>query len=205
MKKTFISTFILLMATQSIYAANEADQLIQKAAEAFCKKGIEVSYTLSSDGLDFETDGKLLMDGRKFVIDSPEMRTWYDGKTQWTMQMDEDYSTVYIVEPTEDELKNINPYLLLNNYQDNFTAAMGKKDKGLQEIVLTAKDQKDIQSVSIWLKDDGSVNAMHIVVPQGQAIDIKVNSFRNGLSHSKNTFTIPSATLKKASDVVDMR
>lgn len=205
MKKTILFTLFSFAAVITLSAANDADKLIQRAAEAFCKKGVEVTYSLQSDDFSFGTEGKLLMDGKKFVIDAPEMRTWFDGKTQWTMQIDVDYTTIYIVEPTEEELKNINPYLLLNGYQDSFVATMGKKEKGQQQIILTAKDPQEIQTVTIWLKENGTVDAMHITVPQGQTIDIKVKSFRNGLVHAKNTFTIPSATLKKASDVVDMR
>lgn len=203
MKKIFIATLLLLTAIATMSAANEADALIKKAAAAFCNKGVEVSYTLDMDGNILS--GKLSMDGQKFFIDAEEMLTWFDGKTQWTMQVDDDYSEVYISEPTADELKSINPYLLLNHYEKGYTASLGSKNKGLQEVVLTAKDQTDIKAVTVWMKPDGYVDAMRVVLAQGQEMNIKVNSFRNGLSLSKSTFTIPSAKLKKAAEVVDMR
>lgn len=201
MKKHFITTLLFLTTTLTLSAANEAEALIKKAAEAFSKKGTEITFTIDMDG--DEVKGKLLMDGKKYHIEADDMSTWFDGKTQWLLQSSDSYSEVYISEPTDEELMGTNPYMLLNNYGKMFNASLGAKKNGIQEIVLSAKDANDIQSVSVWIKSDGSLGAMTIATPQGMA-DIKVTAIRSCLSLSKDSFVIPKSSLK-AAEVIDMR
>lgn len=202
MKKHFITTLLFLTTTLTLSAANEAEALIKKAAEAFSKKGTEITFTIDMDG--DEVKGKLLMDGKKYHIEADEMSTWFDGKTQWLLQSSDSYSEVYVSEPTDEELMGTNPYMLLNNYGKLFNASLGAKKNGMQEVVLSAKAAaNDIQCVSVWFKSDGSLGAMTIATPQGMA-DIKVTTIRNGLSLPKDSFAIPKSSLK-AAEVIDMR
>ena len=93
---------ILLLAglCLPLTAAESATAILDKAAaQARSAKSLKATYTITADG--HSQSGTLTIAGDRFIISSPQVSSWYDGKTQWT------YSTqtgeVNITEPTPEE------------------------------------------------------------------------------------------------------
>ena len=200
-------TLLLLCCTLTVSAQGTAEVWINKAVSLLQNKGVEVSFRLNEDG--YHLNGKLLMKGDSYHFDAEEMKIWFDGTTQWTMQYTDDYSELYISTPTVEEQQSINPYLLLKNYKKHFTAHDGSEKsiagKLVHEVILTAKDnQQAIKGLRVYIKSDGHIEALTLIFPDEHEYKIEVRNMRNGLTFPKQTFTY-SEKAYPADEVIDMR
>ena len=195
------------LAVQSVAAQGVAEVWINKAVEQFQNKGVELVFRINEDG--FHIGGKLLMEDNSYHFDTDEMKVWYDGTTQWTMQFDDDYSELYISNPTLEDQQSINPYLVLKNYKDHFVAADGTEKsmngKPVHEVILTAKDKRqELSSLKVYIKSDGCIDSMQLIFPDERIYKVDVRSMRSGLTFPKQTFTY-SEQAYPADEVIDMR
>ena len=201
---------IILLATllvQSISAQGTAEVWINKAISQFQNKGTEVTFRINEEG--FHISGKLLMEGDIYHFDTEEMKVWFDGTTQWTMQYDDEYSELYISNPSPEDQQSINPYLLLKNYKERFTLRDGSEKvingTPIHEVILTAKDDdQELDELKVYIKSDGTIAALRLIFPDERVYKIEVRSMRSGLTFPKQTFTY-SATTFPADEVIDMR
>ncbi len=119
MKKIFtiLLTFICLSAP-----AQEAMKILDEASNRIKKSGdVKVEFTASNFHGTEETEstqGFMLLKGKKMVMDTPTMKTWYDGKTQWSYIPES--GEVNITTPTEKEMAVINPYSFLKVYKKGY-------------------------------------------------------------------------------------
>lgn len=140
---------VLFGSSAQSHAAESAIQILDKAAaKAKSAKSLKAAYTISADG--HKQSGTLTISGDKFIIASPEIASWYDGRTQWT------YSTqtgeVNITEPTAEELQQVNPFAIISSFRKHYKATLLKSAAGQKKIKLTAGNPKsDIKSVILTL------------------------------------------------------
>ena len=203
----WVSILILLCLTLPASAQGTAEVWLNKAVSQFQNKGVEVSFRLNEEV--FPLTGKLLMEGNSYHFDTEEMKIWFDGTTQWTMQYADDYSDLYINNPTIEEQQSINPYLLLKHYKEHFTAQDGSEKtiagKPVHEVILTAKDnQQALTGLRVYIKSDGHIAALTLIFPDEREYKIEVRSMRNGLTFPKQTFTYSEKAFP-ADEVIDMR
>ena len=78
------------------------------------------------------------MRGNKFVLETDEMKTWYNGECQWSLIFD--MEEVNLSEPTQEELTEINPYELLNLYKKGYSSSY--LDATDRVVLLKSKDSK---------------------------------------------------------------
>ena len=200
-------TLLLLCSTLPLSAQGTAEVWINKAVSLFQNKGSEVVFRIDEEG--YHISGKLLMEGNNYHFDTEEMKVWFDGTTQWTMQYDDEYCELYISNPTPEDQQSINPYLLLKNYKEHFTARDGSEKlisgKPVHEVILTAKDdQQELSSLHVYIKSDGHIAALLLNFPDDREYKIDVRSMRSGLTFPKNTFTYSEKSFS-ADEVIDMR
>ena len=198
---------IAMMLTLPLSAQGTAEVWINKAVALFQNKGAEVIFHINEEG--FHLNGKLLMEGNSYHFDTDEMKVWFDGTTQWTMQFDDDYKELYISNPSPEDQQSINPYLLLKNYKKHFTASDGSEKmmsgKPVHEVILTAKDdQQELTSLRVYIKSDGHIAALLLDFPDDREYKIDVRSMRSGLTFPKNTF-IYQPENHPVDEVIDMR
>lgn len=206
-----IRSILLILCTillaMPLSAQGLAEVWLQKAADKFKQKGVDISFRINEDGV--RLSGRLLIEGKKFCFLTDEMRIWYDGTTQWTLQLDNEYSELYINEPTPEEQQSINPYLLLDSYQENFNATDGGEKtingKLLYLVHLKAKnDRQELSDLNIYLNNDGTPAALELIFPDERKYKIEVRSMRNGLTFPQHTFTYQEKD-NPADEVIDMR
>lgn len=151
-KNIMLRALVIIMAVMSgasmqTFAAESAIQILDAAAaKAKNAKSLKAAYTILADG--HRQDGTLTISGDRFTIASPQIASWYDGKTQWT------YSTqtgeVNITEPTAEELQQVNPFAIISSFRKHYKATLLKSAAGQKKIKLTAGNPKsDIKSVVI--------------------------------------------------------
>lgn len=196
-----------MLLAMPLSAQGPAEIWLQKAADKFEQKGVDLSFRINEDGV--RLSGRLLIEGKKFCFLTDEMKIWYDGTTQWTLQIDDDYSELYINEPTPEEQQSINPYLLLGSYQEHFTAIDGgeKTFNGMPHhlVILKANDDRqELSQLSLYLDSEGTPVALTLIFPDERKYKIEVRSLRNGLTFPQHTFTYQPKDYP-ADEVIDMR
>lgn len=138
-----ILTILSLTAAMRAEAAETARDVLARTLEAIeSAPALEVDFTVTTD--DGSGKGVLLMSGRRFAIKADGMATWYDGKTQWSYS--ESTGEVNVTEPTDEELAEINPLLLLNSDADTYDLKLKKKSK--TEYILNLADRTDERSIA---------------------------------------------------------
>ena len=201
-----ITLFVLVLIPSTLSAQGVAEIWLNKATEKFKNKGSEISFRINEEGI--RLSGKLLIDGERFFYDTEEMKIWYDGTTQWTLQMGSGYNELYINNPTPEEQQNINPYILLSNYKEHFTIADGgRKDNGkpVHKIIMTPKDMSLAPaSINVFLDSDAMLTSLEFIASDEATYKIEVRSMRNGLTFPKDTFTYPEKEFP-ADEIIDMR
>lgn len=188
-------------------AQEVAEVWLDKVAEKLRNKGVETSFRINEENI--RASGKLLMEGEKFAYITEEMRIWYDGTAQWTLQTGNGYSELYINNPTLEEQQAINPYLLLSNYKESFTATDGGarslNGKPVHLVQLQANDKSaEIKTVDLYITRDSTLAAIVFAAANGQSYQIEIRSMRSGLTFPKGTFTYQPDNYP-ADEVIDLR
>lgn len=152
--------------------------------------------------------GTILLDDNKFILETGNAITWFDGKTQWSYMAGSD--EVNISNPTEEELQSINPYALLKLYRENYTYKMGDatrfQGKAVYEINLAAKDKKkEITKLALYI-DRSAYQPLFIMAElrDGSRNEITIREYKTGLKHDKNIFLFDSAKYPNA-EIIDLR
>ncbi len=141
--KRFISILFAAIAAlalpAALAAADNAARTLDLAAQRFSKApSVSAAYTVTSPS--GNVAGNIVVSGQRFRISSPEMSTWFDGKTQWTyVPADRE---VTVSEPTPDELLQINPFEIISSFRKNYNASTVKSDKSQTVIRLSSRDPK---------------------------------------------------------------
>ena len=125
--KRFISILFAAIAAlalpAALAAADNAARTLDQAAQRFSKApSVSAAYTVTSPS--GNVAGNIVVSGQRFRISSPEMSTWFDGKT------------------TPDELLQINPFEIISSFRKNYNASTIKSDKSQTVIRLTSRDPK---------------------------------------------------------------
>lgn len=120
---------------------------LDRAAAAYeSSNGLKASFAANirheKQGVSESFEGTIQMKGDKFVLITPDTRTWYDGTTQWTYVVRTD--EVNLSNPTGDELEFTNPMTLLRSYKKGFTLSyigQSTSDNGkmADDVMLTSK------------------------------------------------------------------
>lgn len=204
--RVFAVALTMLTSLPSI-AQGASEVWLDKAYEKLQNKGVEIAFRISEEGM--HLNGKLLIDGERYAYDSEDMKIWFDGTTQWTMQMGSGYNELYVATPTPEEQQAINPYLLLNNYRERYNVTDGgeKNVNGRLTHVVKLEAREETHepgNVNVYVLSDGSLAAISIIASDGRTFKIEVRSMRNGLTFPKGSFTYPEGKYP-ADEIIDMR
>ena len=200
--KKLLTLWMLSLLPFCINAQTDA-----KAAEVLDKalvglsdnNGIRVVFEGSENGF-------LLLKGEKFYLNNGNIQSWYDGKVQWSYIADTE--EVNISHPTPEELRGINPYLILKNYKTDYNYAyqgqvMRKGVKG-HIIVLTSRQANNPTSVSVFISK--TFQPLSIKIEQnGQTVsDINVTSIQSNQHLEDGMFRFNKSLYPNA-EIIDLR
>ena len=126
MKRLYIILPLLLLSLPcTTNAENRATRLLDKiVAPIESGKGISLKFLLQQSDME-NVEGSIDMLSDKFVLQVPDMITWFDGTTQWTYLKSSEEVNISI--PEKDELLQTNPCLLLQSSKRLSTANSSKK------------------------------------------------------------------------------
>ena len=132
MKKLFLLILCIVHCALcfDVVAQNdrEAERKVNAAVAELKRSAYEGRYTLliynAESELVDKQSGDITLKGNRFRLTLAGNETKYDGKTQW-MYMSE-YNEVSVTEPTTDELRELNPLVMIEHYVATDRIAMGE-------------------------------------------------------------------------------
>lgn len=211
---TYILTTLFLLFALPIMAQKEAEAkaVLEKTTQAFKKAdGIEADFTLTpyqrgvAQG---EMKGSIQLMDENFRLTTPQMVTWFNGKTQWTyLPTNEE---VNVSTPTREELESINPLAFLTLYKEGYAYQLGSRTnyqgKSITEIILTAEEfNKQWSNLTLYI-DRTTHLPLYIKLKEAgkDYHEITISNYRQGMGWKKNHFTFDPKQYPDA-EVIDLR
>ena len=201
----FLSTLCLPMNAEI-----NGRKVLDNAASFIRKSGdIRVSFSATSFQGTTEQEnvsGTLLIQGRRFQLDTAEMITWFDGKTQWSYLTEN--NEVNVTTPTETEIQSVNPYVFLDLYKKGYSITMKestlrnvatyevhliaqRSDIAAQELFIDVR-QSDFCPLCMRVRQDNIWNR------------ISIRQFEGRQKFSDTDFTFPKERYPDA-ELIDLR
>lgn len=116
MKMKRFTFFILMLAAtvHTVFGQREAkaQAILDKTAAAYQKAG-GIAITFGGT-----QQGTLLLKESCFYLDCAGIKSWFDGKTQWSYAQQNDEVTLST--PSPEEIQSVNPYALITSYKTKF-------------------------------------------------------------------------------------
>ena len=184
----FKSIFITICAAGCICLsgmAQTARQVLDQTASVLKKKEvIEVHFEGTHfNGLEEagKATGKITLKGSKFKIESDDLTTWFDGRTQWTLLNGSD--EVNVDTPNPVEMQRMNPYTFVDLYKEGYNLKVTDvtyQEKSCHEVRLIAQTkQQDIQLlIAVIDKNTHLPQSIRIKDGRGEWVRIRVQSLR---------------------------
>ena len=209
----FICLACLLVGALPVMAQQlDAKEILDRTAATFRQAGgVQAGFTVSNyfkGKLQGTSTGTIQLKGEKFYLDAEGVKTWFDGRTQWTYLSNTD--EVNVSEPTAEELQAINPYTLLYIYKQGYRLKLGKtntyRGKPAYEVILNASGKKqDLQCIILYVaKDSFQPLCVSMTQQGGNSAAIQLTSYRTGQDYSDRLFTFDKKAYPNA-EVIDLR
>lgn len=192
--------------------AQNAVEMLKKASSAYEKSnGIAVTFLLQIDrpGQDADRfEGQIQMKGNKFTLNTPDLRVWFDGTTQWVYR--EQSEEVNITTPTDDELEQTNPIVLLNSYQKNYSASYKGESttataKPAYDVVLTPKKKGDVEKVELQIEKASQMpSRIFLQHKNGMYTTIRIGRIQTGQNQPGSFFVFKESDFPDV-ELIDLR
>lgn len=202
MKRIYFFFLILVTSISVVFAQKDAkaQAILDKTAAAYQKaNGIKLTF-------DGTQKGTLLLKGSCFYLDCAGVKSWFDGKTQWSyVQQNEE---VTISNPTAEEIQSVNPYALITSYKTLFNyrykGTQTRNGKKGQEIVLTPRQKGEIQSITFTVSANYEPIYIGIQLTNGQTQKLNITSYQTNLNLNSTNFSFNAKKYPNA-EIIDMR
>ncbi|MDL2222718.1 hypothetical protein LJB98_01300 [Bacteroidales bacterium OttesenSCG-928-M11] len=189
MKRLF---FIIICLSLSVFSSfsQEAKDILDKAAEAFQNAGnTSISFVVNiqdkNQGASESFEGKIDLQGEKFHLDTPDLESWFDGTSQWTLQ--KEWDEVTISNPSKEDVRMLNPNMVFDLYKTGSNAKyIGRK---------TDIKNRDVYEIELNPKNDkGDIVRILVDISTKSYFIFKIEiEFKNGV---KNIFYIDKYVIK---------
>jgi len=181
----------------AVCMAQNAGTILDNAAQAYEKaNGISVQFNIriqsEKQGFSESFEGTIQMRGDKFVLITPDMRTWYDGTTLWTLLDATD--EVNLTTPSGDDLQLINPMYLFRTYKQGFNysytgESTADSGKSAYDVLLTSKGRSDIDKIEVQIEKTSSLPArMSVYMKNGVQSLIRISKMQTSVNQPDSFF-----------------
>ncbi|MBR5324416.1 MAG: outer membrane lipoprotein carrier protein LolA [Muribaculaceae bacterium] len=204
----YIIYIILLMIAAPLYAQNgKCNILLDNVIKEYdASNGVSANFSIctESNGYASETSGKIVLNGKMFSFTTTEMECGYDGETLWTYIKNNNEINLSI--PEEEEIININPYLLIKNYSKRFKCSFAGKSGDMETVVLSPKSSADnIVSVKVTINSKLlCLSRIEVANKDNSKIVIKVSDYNSRINVDKAKFSFDKKKYPNI-EIIDLR
>lgn len=208
----FCLSACLLFCGKPCHAQSAATILDKAAAVYEASGGISASFAMhtryDAQKASESFEGTIEMKGDKFRLETPDMKVWFDGTTQWSYV--ERNEEVNVTTPSGEELQLTNPALLLRSYKKGFTAryigeSTAASGKSAYDVELTPKKKGDIVRVELQVEKSSSLPAkISVEAKNGVSSTIHISGVKTGMNQADEHFRFKAGDYPDA-EVIDLR
>ena len=201
--KKFVYILFLLFPFVSLFSQDdkEAAKIVDDFIALIQSNPIQADFTLKilneHDQPVQTQNGTFTMKGNKFRFDLNEVEVFYNGKTQWSYM--ETVNEVTITEPTEKELAEIHPLIILTEYRKHYTILFSKKETSPTEYIIDmvsnipANEFEEMEIV--FRKTDKKITSIQ-VWGAGFKMIVEFNKFESGVNVNDSFFVFDKSKYK---------
>ena len=193
--KKYLSTIVMLCVA-ALCQAQTATAIFDKMVSTFKASGtVSASYSMNG------SKGTIVMQGAKFRILAGDVKSWFNGKTQWTYS--DQTGEVNIIDPTSQELQMTNPLAAAKSIKDAFKMAKLNSKTGYA-LKLTLKKKSNVKSITLYLSKGYVLTAADYVTTNG-TYKLKLTNYKTHQSYPASTFVFDKKLVPAGIEVVDLR
>jgi len=210
MKKLLTLIAVALMAIPTLAQKDPAAKKVldATASKLASMKSVKASFNITTFAGAHEqgsTSGTMLLSGKKYKMEAPDLMTWFDGKTQWTYIPDND--EVNVSTPSKEEQAQSSPYAFIGLYKKGYNYTMTRttyNGKSMNEVRLLAETSSaEIQEVRLVVSDDYIPYSVRIRQGKKSWTRIRISGLTKQ-KFSNDTFTFPASKYPNA-EIIDLR
>jgi len=210
--KRFFLFFISFLIFNGLQAqSGDAGAIIEKTSQIYDGwEGMYVRFTAQLrgelNGMAERFEGTIKMKKNKFVLSTPDMTIWFDGTTQWTYI--ERIEEVNVHTPSDDEVRYLNPMILLRDYQKDFNVSCTGESTSVHakmayDLTFTPKKKNDIEKMVVQIEKSTCLPTKLVVTMRNQTLSTVINEM-NDMPLDDGIFTFPKSSYPNA-EIIDLR
>lgn len=193
----------LLLPYSADAAKSSAAQVVSAVSKAITgAPSVDARFTLRQQGRQ-PVSGSACIQGQKFTLTLPEMRVWFDGKTQWTYS--KEAGEVNVTEPSAEELAETNPLSIITSSAKGCKARRLDAAKGTDRIELTPPPGSSFSKAVVT--SDASTNFIReisVTMNDGSRATITFDSMKKVAAKPEAFFRFDKKLIPSAR-IVDLR
>jgi hypothetical protein len=152
-------------------------------------------------------EGTLIIKGDKFTLSTPDVRSWFNGKTLWTYVSGT--QEVNVSNPTGSDLRSINPLLILKNYKKDFNVSCtgestSHNSKISNDITMIPKQKDDIERLELQIEKTSSLPAKIVMIMKHDIRNTITIKGLKPLNMTDDSFIFPEKKFPDA-EIIDLR
>ncbi len=192
----------LAIVCSAVAYAQSAKSVVDKVISTYQgSKGVSANYVVTSR--QGSARGGIVMQGMKFRILSADLKSWFDGKTQWT------YSSasgeVNISAPTKAELQMSNPYIAIMELKNASKMTLAKKASAY-EVTIVPNHRGNIKSVALTVSKSGyQIQKVVFSMNDKSTYTTTISNYSTGKNFPASTFVFNKKLVPNGTQVVDLR
>jgi outer membrane lipoprotein-sorting protein len=196
----------LMAQTNDARAKAQLDKAVALLQQGATQCTFSISYSDEQTNTLSVQNGTIKLFNEKFYLQTGDISTWFDGKTQWVYM--EKLNEVTISEPTAEELQEINPLILVKNYAKTHRVGFDSdtSDDGLHHISLyplnNGADYFRIQFAIV--QKTYAFREIRISHRSGERVSIRLEAYRKIPSPTNEMFSFPASKYPRTS-INDLR
>ncbi|MDD4516838.1 LolA-like putative outer membrane lipoprotein chaperone [Massilibacteroides sp.] len=205
--------YVLLFCLSVNVSAQNATTILDKAAKAYeDANGIKAEFTMrirsDKQQMTESFEGEIQIKGNKFTFKTPDVLTWFDGKTQWTYMLRTE--EVNVSDPEAEELQLMNPALLLRNYKKGFKVeykgeSTSSNGKSAYDITLIPRKKSNVTQIDLQIEKLSNLPAgITVLSKDGMESVIRIMNIKTGLNQPDSYFVFNASDFPDA-EVIDLR
>lgn len=206
---SFIFSVFFWACGSAVFSQSKATELLDRVVAKFdASKGISARFSIENKNAQNQVSGRmsgtLKMQGQCFVLKSQDMMIWYDGKNQWALIPSSNEVNLSI--SSRDEIQEVNPYMILKSYKNEFKSLSKGKSNGLEKIeLIPLQKNRDIKNVLLEI-DVTRLYPVSIVIFNSNktSLNIHVTEYQTGLNFKNSEFVFDKRQFPKA-EIIDLR
>ncbi len=179
-------------------------QVLDEAAKRFkTTRSITATYDISDSQQ--SSSGTIVIAGEKFHLSSPDLMAWYDGTIQWTFMPSS--NEVNIVEPTPEELAQVNPFVIISSFRKAYNAKALKAPSGKYNVELTPVNVRGAYVKKATVTFNASTfmpERIELTTDTGTNMSIRIKTLKTGTNYPASTFVFNNKQYPSA-EIIDLR